>query len=413
MEKSSRKPPTDSHARARLRVTCENCGADLVAGDSDAGKKATCPECGTSLTIPSLEDRAFREGLESLGEQKTPDDQAKKPVSQSARRRKSERSGLLENESIVIEPGPESDTIPLEYGVAPPSAEERAAASAPMTAGGLQGVSGELTTGSHESRAKLAGLLRRMVIVVIALAVVQIFAAICAAVVSGRPPVSLPGALAALRDAVATFPANLRLLTVIRPVEVGMIAPFERFFLGLIMLGFAARLVVRTKLLDAFYVTTSEWNERSNGGLVFHFLALVLQAGILAWAASVVKTPAASDGLACGLLALLLLVSAIWLVALHLVARNEYSDLVSWLVTDGLFGFAILVVVICPGVTLLWSRAGATVVLCLVNLALALHFGASFVFARRPRGWWWRKPLFLVVSILTIIAAAVLLACVR
>ena len=39
--------------------------------------------------------------------------------------------------------------------------------------------------------------------------------------------------------------------------------------------------------------------------------------------------------------------------------------------------------------------------------------GGSFIFARRPKEWWWRKPLFLVASCAIVLAIAFILAVVR
>ena len=376
-----------------VRVICDNCGTDLVADDRDSGKKATCPECGSDLTIPGAADRALRETLGAP---------PKKPP-----RKPAPSPRALDKAPVEIDAPPQGEGIPLDY-----SAVAHAQGVREKTFAKARPLSDKAEIARHEARAKLAGWLRRVAIVVLAFAVILVFECICGAL-AAYSPTSLDAVLMALGERIAAIPAGLRLLTVARPVEVGMLRPLEQLFLGMVMLVFAARLVVRTKLLDAIYVTTPRWGERRDGGLIFHFLALLLQAGLLAWAASVVKTPSASDGLACGMLALFLLVSAAWLVILYLTASDEYPDLASWAIADALFGVAIVLVVLWPGVTLLWSRAGATTVLCLANAAVALHLGASFIFARRPRGWWWRKPLFLVASVAMVLGAAVLLACVR
>ncbi len=51
--------------------------------------------------------------------------------------------------------------------------------------------------------------------------------------------------------------------------------------------------------------------------------------------------------------------------------------------------------------------------LFLANSATALHVGASFVFARRPRRWWWHKPISIVISAILLIVTAILMACAR
>ena len=379
------------NAVATIRVICENCGTDLFADETDAGKRATCPECGVKLTIPSSPENdttsdssapsVAPKGRKPLGSDVTPDVEVVPPT-----------------EGIPLD-SPQDEAV--EPSVQRPLAEANRPPSDPT-----------IEARAHEARAKLAGWLRRTVIVILAFTVLLIFEAASTAV-NGSPPTSLHAILISLREAVFAVPFNLHVLAEVRPVEIGVLFPIERFALGLAMLLFATRLVVRTKLLDAIYVTTPRWAERTNSGLVFHSLALLLQAGILAWAASTVKTPSASDGLACGLLGLFLLVSGVWLCILHLITSHEHRDLLSWMIADAAFGLIIIVVVLLPGLTLLWSRAGATVALCLANSAIALHLGASFMFERRPRGWWWRKPLFLVVSAVVVLSTALLLAYIR
>jgi hypothetical protein len=260
--------------------------------------------------------------------------------------------------------------------------------------------------------ARVAGWLRRAVIVVLALAVIKVFEACFASVLVGAPG-NLHAVVRWLREAVRGIPVALQQLSVPRPVEIGFLRPLERFMLGLAMLLFATRLVIRTKLLDAVYVTSVRWQERTISGLVLHSFALVVQAGLLAWAASAARTPAASDGLACGLIVLTLWASALWLTSLHLVAGSEYRELTKWMINDLTFGLLIFLVVLWPGLTREWSRAGATAVLFLANSAVALHVGVSFVFARRPTRWWWHKPLSFLISLALLVAIALLLACSR
>jgi hypothetical protein len=83
------------------------------------------------------------------------------------------------------------------------------------------------------------------------------------------------------------------------------------------------------------------------------------------------------------------------------------------MINDLTFGLLIFLVVLWPGLTREWSRAGATAVLFLANSAVALHVGVSFVFARRPTRWWWHKPLSFLISLALLVAIALLLACSR
>jgi hypothetical protein len=274
--------------------------------------------------------------------------------------------------------------------------------------------SGRRLSDAHRTRARIAGWLRRAVIVVLALTVIKVFDATFASVVV-RAPANLHAAVHGMSDAMHGFSSALHNLAAARPVHeyLGRLAPLERFMLGLAMLIFATRLVVRTKLLDAVYVTTDRWRERTVSGLVIHALFLVLQAALLAWAASSTWTPEASDGLTCGLIAATLWASALWLTTLHLVASYEYPELTKWMINDLTFGTLIFLVVLWPGLTRFWTRAGATAILFLADSAVALHVGASFVFARRPSRWWWRKPLSFLVAFFLLVLVALILACYR
>lgn len=358
-----------------VRTSCEHCGAALVADLKDAGKKATCPGCGTRLIIPD-QGVAPRVDLPAR----------RKPVSERTRPREEP-------------PAPPPEPIP----------EPAAVPAAPAGA--------VLTLETHRMRSKVAGWLRRVVIVALALTVIKIFEACFSSVLVSAPAdvgSDFHSTVFWLLDAIKSIPAGLRYLTIERPENLDhRLLPIERLMLGLGMLIYATRLVVRTKLLDTVYVTTVRWHERTLAGLVMHFLAALLLAGMLAWTASATRDPGVSDGLVCGLLAATLWASAIWLTTLHLVAGNEYPELTKWMATDALFGFLVLLATLWPDLTVLWSRAGAVAVLLLADSAVSLHVGASFVFARRPRRWWWRKPLTIVVSVILLFLVAALLACAR
>ncbi|MGD1001130.1 MAG: hypothetical protein ABSA67_10590 [Candidatus Brocadiia bacterium] len=369
-----------------IRITCQTCGVDLAADARDAGKRSKCPECGNSIMIP---DRGIRTSREEPPPLRRPPAPPPKPEPRDSFRLQ--------------------DEVPAgaETGAAVPPARSRAreAPSAP------RGAAPRPAEG-HRMRARIAGWLRRAVIVVLALAVIKVFEACFASILVGAPS-DLHAAIFWFRDAIHGIPIALHQLYVPRPVEIGFLTPLERFMLGLAMLLFATRLVIRTKLLDAVYVTSVRWQERTISGLVLHSFALVVQAGLLAWAASAARTPAASDGLACGLIVLTLWASALWLTSLHLVAGSEYRELTKWMINDLTFGLLIFLVVLWPGLTREWSRAGATAVLFLANSAVGLHVGVSFVFARRPSRWWWHKPLSFVISLVLLVAIALLLACTR
>jgi DNA-directed RNA polymerase subunit RPC12/RpoP len=40
-----------------LRTTCPHCGAELQARSDGAGRKARCPECRSSITLPTVQRR--------------------------------------------------------------------------------------------------------------------------------------------------------------------------------------------------------------------------------------------------------------------------------------------------------------------------------------------------------------------
>ncbi len=380
MATPSKKPRPDGDRT--FRTNCENCGVELVASPRDAGKKATCPECGISMIIPGPEAALPRE------ERPRP----RPPAPPPARTRPISK--------IRLRPREAAEGAPAQPP--PMSTQERSRRPA------LPLVNPE----QHKVRAKLVGWYRRMAIVVFALVVLKIFGAAFAALLVTTPG-TLHGAVAWVKEGLFSMPQALTQLSVKRPDTIGNITSLEHLVLGIGMLIFATRMVIRTKLLDAVYVTSERWEERTTTGLTVHFLMLLAQAGILGWAAAGASTNGASDGLVCGLIALQLLLSAAWLMTLHLVAGNEFPELTRWMIINAVSGMAILFVVLWPGVTVLWSRAGATAVLFLADSAAALHVGASFVFARRQRRWWWHKPLSIIASIILVALVALVMACVR
>jgi hypothetical protein len=376
-------PPdkSGSNGKGELRVICSHCGSYLIAESKDTGRKATCPECGGNFVIEPPEPRA-----RSNGPAKAPP--TSEPQKQTAFKLKDEAPSAAGSGEAAR----------------PSDKEKREEIQLGRTA--------LLTIETHRTRSQLAGWLRRVVIVALALVVVKVFEAAFASLPAG-PQKTLHATLQWISSAIGAFPEKLQLLTVEREVVLGVLSSLERFIFSLGLLLFATRLMVRAKLLDAVYVASPRWNERTAAGLVINFLALMLQAGLLGWAASVTRLPVASDGLACGLVATILLVSGLWLATLHLMAGHEYPELTKWMLTDIAFGLAVLLITLWPGLTFLWSRAGATGVLLLANSAVALHVGASFVFVRSPRRWWWHKPVSIVVSLALLLVAAALTACVR
>lgn len=364
------------NSSTEVRVTCSQCGAYLIAEMKDRGRKATCPECGGVFVIepPFKREKALYR----------PVPPPEKPASDSETALKL-KDDLPPAKPSKPAPAKQADHIP------------RIAL---------------LTTESHRTRAKLAGWLRRAIIVALALATLKVFETAFASLPES-PESTLHATFTWLSQAIRAIPERLQLLTVEREVVLGRLSSLERFILSLGLVLYATRLMVRAKLIDAVYVMSPRWNERTVSGLIINFLALMLQAGLLGWTASMAKMPLASDGLVCGLVALILLVSGVWLATLHLMAGHEYPELTKWMLNDLICAFCILLVALWPGLTFLWSRAGATGILLLANSAVALHVGASFIFVRRPRRWWWHKPVSILVSLCLLLIAAVLMACVR
>jgi len=376
-----------------IRVTCPECGVDLVADAADAGRKAVCPDCGKELTVPGTP---------------APTDAPSEPAEPA------------EPAPATAPKGPKFkmlDEAPL-----PPTAKDdsgAASAAAPAAPPWVPGPTErspappETVRATHESRAKLTGWMRRVSLVVLAFAIVKTFDAAWATV-RMAPPADLHAIVARAEDFFRALPGKIDLLATPRTFgPLGAFSPLERFGMAMVIMMFLARLVVRLKLMDAIYVTTTRWADRSHGGITWHALVVFLQAGILAWAASIVKTPAGSDGMAGGLVAAYLLVSAAWLFSLYLISTDEFPGLAPWALADAVFGAAIVLILLWSQLAVLWTRAGATIVLCMANGVVAAHVGASFIFARRPKGWWWRKPLFLIVSCAIVLAIAFILAVVR
>ncbi len=399
MTHSPKQPAAD--AQPPLRVVCDHCGAELLADASDAGRKATCPDCHGQVAIPTVVDLKLRDEIA-----------ARAPgLSESPQQR---REGLAKarttfqlKDEIAVETKP--------FAAARAKGELAASSPSASPASTEPPLDYDLPEG-HQARARFAGWLRRVILAVLALTVIVAFDAAYTAIRMRAQPSTLHDVLRSLWQAIRAIPDSLRLLSIPRAVDLatlGAFTPIERFSVAIIVLVFVGRLVVRSKLLDTMFVTTDRWAERSHGGLVYHFLALFLQVGLLAWAASIAQSEGGSDGLASALLGAYLFVSALWLMTLHLVSVDEHRNLASWALVDAISGLAVFVVVLWPGVTVLWTRAGATVVLCLANSAVALHLGAGFVFARRPKGWWWRKPLFMIASCAIVFVVACILACVR
>ena len=271
-----------------------------------------------------------------------------------------------------------------------------------------------VTTESRETRECVAGWVERFLVIVIAFAVFKAFQAILAAGVASAPG-SLHALVAAARQFFASLPARFALFTEARPVPavLGVLTNLERFGIGLILLALTGRLMLRVRILDAAYVRSARWVERTSAGLVLQSCGLLLQVLLLAWMASLAKTADASDGLIGIVLVAFLFAGAAWFLFLHLIAHGEYPDLLNRAITGVVFGLAIALVVLWPGLTVLWSRAGAMIVLALAECFTTLYFSAATALERKQHEAWWRSPLFMGGSFVILLVVAALLAIIR
>ena len=223
------------------------------------------------------------------------------------------------------------------------------------------------------------------------------------------------GLFAAMGEFLAGLPAAIRLLGVARPVPqvLGVIQPLERLALCLLLTVFCGRLLVRTALLVKVYSDPEHWFERSPAGLVLHTLGQVAAIAGVAWIASLAMTDGASDGLVAGLLACFLLFGAAWYLFLHLVARGLSANLLQQSLLSVLLAGGVFLVVLWPGVTGLWTRLGAAVLITLADSLFSLYLQAENVFGRPISHTLWRKTLFLTGSFAIILIAGGILAVVR
>jgi hypothetical protein len=214
---------------------------------------------------------------------------------------------------------------------------------------------------------------------------------------------------------ILSFRHKLDLLRIPRSAEVlaGPMSNLERFAMCAMTVVLAGRWLLRVRLLRLTYVRSQDWARRTSSGMVFHSFGLLLQAGMIAWLASVLLTKGITPAAACGLLAINLVIGGLWFGLLYFISNAEAPSIFCRAVTGLLFGAAILLVVKWPAMTQLWTRAGATVILALTESLLALFFGASLILDQRPRFGWLRKPLFIILSCVILLIVSGLLTLVR
>ena len=87
-----------------IRVTCDKCGADLLAEEQDAGRKAACPDCGATMTVPDSTDQALREEIAALPE-KPPSEAAGPAPPPSSDRLRLKDEVVIEKEPTETEAG--------------------------------------------------------------------------------------------------------------------------------------------------------------------------------------------------------------------------------------------------------------------------------------------------------------------
>lgn len=267
---------------------------------------------------------------------------------------------------------------------------------------------------SHESRTHLASWFERFLLVLLALAAFKCFQAVFAGAATSSAS-SLHQLVADLRNFILSVPDRMSLFTAPRDAAagIGRIAPIERVGLGLLGLLLAARLLIRVRLLSAVFVRSGRWAERTMPGLILLFLMLVPQAILIAWAASLARTPTASDGLVIGLLMLWLIVGAVWFFLLHLMTQSEQTKLLPHAIAEALFALLLLLVLLWPGVAVLWNRLGAALVLVLIESFIAFRAGGDLLREPKTERSGWRMTLYVVICSVIVILSAGLLAIVR
>ena len=192
MSITPRKPRND--APQSIRLACRNCGVELIANARDAGKTATCPECGNRIAIPGRAARAREE---------TPTPPGRPFPGQAAR---------AEKESLKLQDEVRAEAAAKQPPPRPSEPNAPGREAPPKAAGGKR------QTEAARTRARIAGWLRRAVIVVLALTVLKVFDATFAALVV-RAPANLHAAVRGMGDALRAIPSDLHNLAVRHPQQ--------------------------------------------------------------------------------------------------------------------------------------------------------------------------------------------------
>ena len=426
-----------------IKVTCEKCGASFTTDETNAGKKTACPTCSNEILIPTEDDLAFREDLEQLarlgtrldaesvseqeeGSAATPEPQ---PAAEAADDTTPEFE--VEEPAEAQEPEPAPEPVPIEERPAPtmeaaqPAEEqpEEVQESPPPTAEVPKPKAQPTTEAPAAPGGGQRRLLKAMTLIIvfcIAFALIE-----CFQVVRGVTEARPQGVtLHSLTEGMVIRAKNLtaRIGNVAREASRRLVAPSEQepavpapittpwrrldrlAFAGALML-LALRLLFKTKVLESIYLGSPSALEHSPASLIVNFGILVMLVAGVAGSAALAKL--GSQALACTSVAVLLLASAVWLLVLHYWEHGAHPHVAGWGINNALSGLLIVVVVaLIPdtgiGQRLPTSRGAVTVMLLLLNSAVAFAIGSRFVFESERAGRAWRRIGFLVMSFLLV-----------
>ena len=371
-----------------IDVRCDGCGAEFTTNDEFSGQQAQCPDCGHDMVIPTPEQAAAATAVATAPAPPPP------PTPPAPT------------------PGPMAPAAaPSEF---PPGKAQvpQAAAGAPVAPAGVATVE---TTPSRTGRARMVEYFRIALAIAIALTVVKLFEA-GAGIIQNRAPVTPAGLLQDAWGGVKGFAAAATKAPAMAPLSqrgasMETTAALPMFLLLFAMALMALRLLVRTKMLDAIFVSSPHWQKRTLAGVTFHFLTTLALVGILAWSAALMKVPNASDGAVCGLLAVWLGCSCLAALAAHLSSGREFPHVTGRMLNDMVFGGAILAVFCFGGaIPAPMSRVSVTALLVLLNSAIDFTVSSGFILDSDRASKFSRRVGFMAVSIVLVGALGWLLA---
>jgi len=357
-----------------IDVKCKGCGAEFTTSDEFAGQKANCPDCGHQIMIPG------QPGLEL------------EPASAA----------------VATRPSAAVATKPAERPAAPPREPEPPPKPSRKT-------EAESADPARLARARMVEYFRIALVIAISLAAVKVFEAGVAVLYQHRriTPRSFADGVAFWSKHVAEASKYAPALTPLaeRAATLGQMPALPVLVLVGVMVLLAFRLLARAKMLDALYVASAHWAERTLAGVTFYFLSTLGLVALLAWTASLLKNPGTSDTVACGLIAVWLLASSLTAWVAHLTSGREFPHVTGHMFNDLLFGAAILAVfTFGQHIPSPLSRVSTVSVLVMLNFAIEMTMSSVFLLESPAVGRLFRRVGFLLVSLVLIGAAGWLLA---